>query len=84
MCWYLILLSIDNYVIIIFPLAIRLYFLVIPLFAWIFSVWGLVVVGPLYMWLAVRMEDVGWLKGELEQHLTRIDGAKVGDANFPL
>jgi hypothetical protein len=72
-------------------IAIRLYFLVIPLFAWIFSVWGLVAVGPLYMWLVVRMEDVGWLKGELDKHFGAGGGAEALEAettrstvSFPL
>lgn len=49
--------------------AIRLYFLLVPLFAWIFSVWALLVVGVAYFFLIHRMEDIGFMEKEIDDIL---------------
>jgi hypothetical protein len=46
--------------------ALRLYFLVIPLFAWIFSVWALVAVAPLYVYVVYHFEDISFLQDDLD------------------
>ena len=46
--------------------ALRLYFLIIPLFAWIFSVWALVAVAPLYVYVIHHFEDITFLQDDLD------------------
>jgi hypothetical protein len=50
-------------------LALRLYYFLIPLFAWIFSVWVLAAVGLFYLLLVHRLEDISFMEKEIDDAL---------------
>jgi uncharacterized membrane protein len=47
--------------------GLRLYFIIIPLFAWMINSYALIVVTPIYLWLVEDYEDLSFLEGELEK-----------------
>lgn len=50
--------------------GLRLYFLSIPLFAWVFSEWALLVVCPLYLVLVRNFENLEWMREEIRDFET--------------
>ncbi|CAM9312259.1 unnamed protein product [Scytosiphon promiscuus] len=50
-----------------FSLGIRLYFGTIPVFAWIFSPWALLVITPLYIYMVRGLENAGFVKEEMQE-----------------
>ncbi len=49
------------FILIFFDTVLRLNFLIIPLFAWIFSVWALLAAGPVYIIMVLKLEDISFL-----------------------
>ena len=45
----------------------RLYFVVIPVFAWCVTSWLLLPVTPLYLFLVSQYDDLGWLQDDIDQ-----------------
>ena len=44
----------------------RMFFLIIPAFAWVVSCWLLVVMCPLYVFLIHQYEDISWMKKDID------------------
>jgi len=46
--------------------GVRLFFLMIPAFAWLVSCWVMLVACPLHMFLVNQYDDIQWLQGDID------------------
>ena len=65
-------------------IGLRLYFLTIPLFAWVISVYALLAVCPIYLYAVHGYEDLTWLAQECEEFkvLTATLASQEGHQQF--
>jgi len=47
--------------------GIRMYYFCVPVFAWVLSVWALLAVAPVYMYMLRNFERLRWMQSEMDE-----------------
>jgi hypothetical protein len=67
----------------------RLYFLLVPLLAWVVSCWALLLAGPLHLYIVYAYDDLTWLQKDIDDmfepsdsNSSRSNSSRVNSINY--